>query len=291
MSRAIVLCALAACAAPEAAPPPHANVLEEPWLSHEADAQLVGPDGEPGPLFEGMAVGGSAPMPAQRERIAAFARANHVTIDLEIDDDELRAIRVEVRYGGGFGYEGADLLARRLHRPNNGAPCTCPEETLLNDWAFTIADHVHARVRQRVGTIGIRWQPKLELSELIERADALLDQRTADVRAEQHDRWIEVEPGRRYLLELPFRDGFTGTFRSCDPPALGDRTDLGIQVTAEHGRITAVAFETFDDDLSAALHARFGRPRIERDQGTATWHVRDRIVSLDDGTRATIAKR
>src|SRR5687768_5811942 len=93
------------------APPTRAPVAETPWLSKEAASQIVGPGGTLGPLFANVMLGGLAPSAEERARIAEFASANRVKIDLEVDDDELVAIRFDVTYGGCCGYEGAEVLA------------------------------------------------------------------------------------------------------------------------------------------------------------------------------------
>jgi len=298
------MCAIGACAAlvvgivaapaPEAARQPERVKLPDvPWLSREASAQLVGDDGEPGPVFEHAIVGGSAPSPEVRERIAAFARANHISIALDIADGMLAAIRIEVTYGGCCGYEGADVLALRLHRPHLGGGCTCPvDQVLPNDWAFTTADRVHGRVRARAGTIGVRWEAALSLPDLLERADALLGQRASDVREAERPRWIEIEPGRRYLLEQPYDFGTIAGY--CWPPPLGGRDDLGFQVATEHGRITDVSFVIGDEADPSALDARWGAPHtMVRDTGESTWWLRDRVVTAEYGWhgRVTIAQR
>jgi len=266
---------------------PRAASVEVPWLSREAAAQLIGDDGEPGHLFDGAFPGAGAPSRAVRARIDAFARANHVDIALEVHDDEVAAIRIGVTYGGCCGYEGADVLALRLHRPRMGGGCMCTQSWSPDDWAFHTSD-VHARVAVRVGHVAIRWEHELSLAELAERADQMLGMRAADVRSAAGDRWIEVEPGRRVLLEMP---GTVDYLDGCWSIPLDRRGDLGVYLTTDHGKITEVAFVADADQDSeraadAALRARWGRPH-ERD-GLWTWQLRDRIVTADTDSRARI---
>lgn len=262
--------------------------VEVPWLSREAAAQLFGEDGEPGPLFTGIELGGPAPSRELRAKIAEFGRANHVQIDLELRDDELVAIRLGVTYGGCCGYEGADVLALRLHRPKMGGGCLCGEPWSPDDWAFHTGD-VHARIAVRVGHVAVRWERDVSLAELVERTDQMIGMRVADVREAAGDRWIEVEPGRRYLLEMP---GTAGYLDGCWSIPIDRREDLGAYLTVEHGKVSEVTFiADVGEDAQPELRARWGRPR-ERD-GKWTWRLRDRIVTADTDSRSriTIAAR
>src|SRR5688572_256614 len=113
--------------------------LEKPreqvdWLSNEDAAQVIGADGEPGPLFAGAELGAPAPPELIRQRIAEFARAHNLDIDLEVRDGVLEAIRLVVTYGGCCGYEAVDVLARRLGRPVAGTNATLAD-LWVDDWA------------------------------------------------------------------------------------------------------------------------------------------------------------
>ena len=114
---------------------------ERPWLTLEAKNQLVTPEGTPGPLFSDVMLGGSPPSPEARARIAEFARANQVDIRLEVSDDELRAIRLSVTFAGCCGYEGADSLASRFHRPKRQSCIDCKGDW-VDDWSIE-AEHGH----------------------------------------------------------------------------------------------------------------------------------------------------
>ena len=71
---------------PHTPPVAPARTPEEPWLSREAAAQLITADGKLGPLFADVTLGGPAPSPAVRARIAKFARDNRIKIDLEVSE-------------------------------------------------------------------------------------------------------------------------------------------------------------------------------------------------------------
>src|SRR5690242_6881957 len=73
---------------PKELPPAHSPV-EDPWLTNEAAAQLIGPSGELGPLFKDVTLGGPAPSPEVRQRIDKFARANRVRIDFDVAENTL----------------------------------------------------------------------------------------------------------------------------------------------------------------------------------------------------------
>lgn len=147
--------------------PPAPQVSEEtPWLTPEAAAEVIGPGGNLGPLFTGVILGGTPPLPEVRARIAEFARTNNVDIDLEIVDDEVAAIRFEVMYGGCCGYEAADRLAARMRRPTTGGGCMGTVETWINDWATVVEEGVHMRARVHVNRLVVRWEPVATLPEI-----------------------------------------------------------------------------------------------------------------------------
>lgn len=150
---------------------------EAPWLSREAASQIIGSRGGLGPLFEGIELGGPAPSAGVRARIAQFARANNVKIELEIAEDEVAAVRFEVMFGGCCGYEGADVLALRLDRPTAQDCCGC-EKSWLDDWAITTDDGAVLRARVRVNRVSVRWERPLTVDDLVERRTRIVDSRS-----------------------------------------------------------------------------------------------------------------
>lgn len=200
---------------PRPAPAP-ARPHETPWLTPDAAAQVIGPGGRLGPLFDGTSFG--EPVPADvRARIATFARANRVAIDLEVSDGELAAIRFEVSYGGCCGYEGADVLALRLERPHTGGCCVCGPDTWIDDWALVTDDGVYVRARVRVNRVVVRWERAWSAPEIVEHADQLLGQSAAVVRARSGDRWFDQPVVRRRCARLSERagDARTSSAESC----------------------------------------------------------------------------
>ncbi|MBL0220323.1 MAG: hypothetical protein IPQ07_41445 [Myxococcales bacterium] len=263
-------------------PPP-----ESPWLSREAAAQIFGPEGRMGPLFESAWIGAPAPSPAVRSRIAAFAHANNVKIDFELADGYVAAVRFDVTFGGCCGYEGVDVLARRIGRPKTW---TCGwDKDWLDDWASVGEDGVYVRGHVRVNRLQVRWEHQVPLDELVERADQLLGANRATVAARAGDRWLEIEPSRQFMLEVPYR---------IDPYQVRYPDDLGLRLVAGSGRIVEVSFtvrgydEAAVDDMRKVLRARWGRPRVGDD--VWTWHKPDRTVTaaLDSSaTRVTLSLR
>jgi hypothetical protein len=264
------------------APPPHAPAVqhahERPWLSPEAAKQVVGERGELGPLFADVTLGGSAPSRDTRDRIAAFARANNVDIRFEVADDELRAVRFAVTYGGCCGYEGADGLARRLQRPRKYDCCDCPSPPdWYDDWNATIDDGTTARVHVHINRVEVRWEATATLPEVLDRAEQLIGMDKASVRAAAGDRWTELVPGVQYRLELPFKFG-----------GGSERGDLGLRVTTERGRITEVAFATRDRIEDDVLHARWGRPHVSAETDAHTWRTHGRVITVDGDLAPTV---
>ena len=275
----------------EPAPPPIHH--ERPWLAPEAAAEIIADGGAPGPLFDGIELGGPAPPPEVRARIAAFARAHDVDLELEIADDELVAVRFAVTFGGCCGYEGADVLALRLERPRTGTCCESDGDWTgwLDDWSVARDDTV-MHVRVRVNRVAVRWERRAKATELLDRVDAVIGVTIASARAAAGDRWTDIEPGRRFLLELPYAFGDArGTV------SLRDRDDLGAQLVAAAGRITEASFSVRSDgaldELRAALTARWGRPRVT-DETDWSWRTPDRTITAalyDDRAQITIARR
>jgi hypothetical protein len=281
---------------PPARPAPAARVLERPWLTREAAAQIVGPAGGLGPLFSDVELGGPAPAPGVRARIAAFARANHVDLDFEVVADELVAVRFAVTFGGCCGYEGADGLARRFDRPRTQACCGCTVDW-VDDWTVALEDGVHVRGRVRVNRVEVRWERTITLAELLDRAERVIGEPRARVRATAGDRWTELDPGHRALLELPYPFARTNAFGA--PVKLDARDDLGLQVVVEHGRIAEVSFAlgAIDDEagreLATVLRARWGRPRsVGHESNTLAWRSPGRSVTAElDGFPSRIVIR
>jgi hypothetical protein len=255
-------------------PPAPERPYEVPWLTRDAAAQIIARGGGLGPLFDGLTLGGSAPSPEVRARIAAFARAHHVAIDLDVVDDELAAVRFEVTFAGGYGYEGADVLALRLGRPSTGKCCVCGPDTWIDDWAIARDDGVYMRGRVRVNRVAVRWERVLTLDELLERADGLLGMTASAARERAGDRWIDREDGTRRLeVPYPFADG----------ELRGSLRDTGLHVTTERARIVEVSFALRDLDAEtvvARTRARWGQPRVTGDGGR-TWRKRDRTIHME----------
>jgi hypothetical protein len=251
---------------------------ERPWLTTEAKNQLVNLDGTPGPLFAGATLGGLSPSDEARARIAEFARANHVDIRLEVANDELRAIRMSVTFGGCCGYEGADSLADRFHRPKRQSCIDCRAE-VVDDWSIALDLGVNIRARVRVNRFEVRWEPTLSTTELLETADGIVGKPRAQVTKAVAERWIELEHGRRYTLEVPypFRHVSYGEYAA----ALPDR-ETNLQVAAEHGHIDDVAFTLRDgdiDDVKATMRAHWGQPRVTG--STWVWKKPDRTITAE----------
>lgn len=245
---------------------------EQPWLTHEAAAQIIAPDGSLGPLFSGVELG--APVPATaRARIAEFARKNHVTIDLETTDDQLAAVRFDVTFSGGVGYEGADVLALRLGRQSTGVCCVCGPDTWIDDWSVELEGGMHVRAAVRVNRVTARWEKTATLAELLDHAERLVGRPAESVRQEAGDRWIEVEPNH-YLIEMPFNFRYGGSAIGYSQQ-LSHTHDYGIQVTVERDRIAEVSVTLHDQatELRTLLRSRWGRPAARRDD-TSTWRTR-----------------
>ncbi|MFT3700257.1 MAG: hypothetical protein QM831_44345 [Kofleriaceae bacterium] len=246
-----------------AAPPQHAK--ERPWLSADAIHELVTHDGGLGPLFADLSLGGPAPSPEQRARIADFARKNDVEIYLDATADELKAIRLGITFGGCCGYEGADTFARsRLARPKSNTDCSGHSRgEWVDDWVADPQDGTTLRGRVRVNRVDVRWEAALTTPELLDRAEALVGKPRGT-----SDRWIEIEPNHKFIYEVPTQ--FVHFYEWVDP-SIGDfRDDLGLHVTAAAGKVTEVSFKldkVDGDELAKTLRARWGEPVKHGDNG------------------------
>jgi hypothetical protein len=74
-------------------------------------------------------------------------------------------VRFAVTFGGCCGYEGADVLALRLSRPQTETCCGCGRGTWIDDWAITSDAGVYMRASVRVNHVAVRWQRALALPE------------------------------------------------------------------------------------------------------------------------------
>ena len=269
------------------------KVSERPWLSSEAEAQLFGPGGRLGPLFDDVDLGGAPPSPEVRTRIADFARANEVDIRFETAEGELAAVRVAVTFAGCCGYEGADALARRLRQPGTAECSTCGPEW-VDTWGLVLDPRVHVRGHVHVNRVELQWERTESFVELLDRAEALFGKAPAGLRAAARDRLTEFQPGR-YLLQVPFV--FDPGFMFWSAPGGGwTRDDLEVELAAEHDRIAEVAMtirgNEYEKGAEAALRARWGRPEIGGGPSeTWTWHRDDRTITVGLGYPTTIAIR
>jgi hypothetical protein len=263
-------------------PPPPPPVKDEvPWLTKEAAAQIVNVGGSLGPLFEGLHFG--LPVPADAAaRIEAFAKANHVELALEIVEGDLAAIRFSVSYGGCCGYEGADLLADRMGRPETGDCCVCGPNAYIDDWTTVSDDGIHMRGRARINRVLVRWEKAATLAEIVARAESLLGADRDAVARAAGDHWYEIEPNRRFMLEVPFPVASSRDYGS--PPRLEDRGDIGVFLTARAGVITEVLFTVREpnrsdespSEIPKVLEAQWGRTK--RGEYNWTWRKPDRVV-------------
>ncbi len=252
-------------------------------MSKEAAAQIVGDDGTLGPLFANVMLGGLAPSPEERARIEEFARANRVKIDLEVDDDQLVAIRFDVTYSGCCGYEGAEVLALRARRPHRGGGCMGGEPTWIDHWAITHDDGTYLRAHVDLNRVVFRWERALTTEELLERADATFGVDTAKLARTAGDRWRSLGAGA-FVLELPYRQ---------TPWEWISLEQLGMTIAADRGRVSELTLRVTSDDKSIedSLKAHWGRPSVH--ESTWTWRKGDRIIEADlvDMQTATVTVR
>lgn len=274
------------------APAHRVHKAERPWLTREAQDQLLGESGVPGPLFAGVTLGGPAPSQPQRDAIAAFAKANDLDIRLEVTDDTLVAIRASVTFGGCCGYEAVDLIGRRLSRPYTYPCCDCGEGNPVDDWAYEPEPGVHVRFHTHVNTLAVRWEPALTTEELLDASEALIGTPIDKVKRHAGDRIHEIEP-HDFVLELPYDE---------QRPAYEGFRPIGTNVETHAGLVREVSFELLGpaaegDEMTAVeklLRARWGRPHVDAELGSLVWHRGGRVItanvsSYGGGASVTIA--
>jgi hypothetical protein len=268
------------------------KVSERPRLSPEAEDQMFGPGGRPGPLFDDVDLGGAPPSAEVRTRIAEFARANDVDIRFDIAEGELAAVHVVVTFAGCCGYEGADSLARRLRQPGT-ADCSSCGPAWVDTWGFALDRNVHVRGHVHVNRVELEWERTETLVELLDRAEALVGKGLHET---ARDRLTELAPGR-YLLEVPFVFD-PGIMFLSGAGGMWTRDDLEVELAADHDRIAEVAMTIhsveYDKRAEAALRARWGRPAIANgEHETWTWNRDDRTITVELGypTKIAIRKR
>jgi hypothetical protein len=131
----------------------------------------------------------------------------------------------------------------------------------------------------RVNRFEVRWEPTLSTTELLETADGIVGKQRAGVTKAAAERWIELEHGHRYTLELPypFRRESYGEYAAALPDS-----SANLHISGEHGRIDDVAFTLRDGDIdgvNTAMRAHWGRPRVAG--STWTWTKPDRTITAE----------
>ena len=254
---------------PAPARPRIARAHERPWLTRAAMHELVADGGGLGQVFGDLTIGGPAPSPATRARIAEYARSHDLSIRLETDHDELAAVRLGVTFGGCCGYEGADAFASMLHRTQIYTCCDCGG-TPANEWSATSDDGLMIRGTVHVNHLEVRWEAAATLDDVLDRAEAVLGEPRATVRARAGDRWHDIGLDRAEL-EVPYPfvpDGY--------PVALG----VGLTIT--RGRIAEITMMlrgSESDEVVDMLRKRYGRPHVADD--VSTWRTRERVIKFD----------
>lgn len=276
------------------APARRAHRTERPWPTRDAQDQLIGSNGEPGPLFAGLTLGGPDPSTAQRAAIAAFAKANGIDIHLEVRDDTLVAIRASITFGGCCGYEAVDVIGLRLSRPRIYHCNDCSDYTPVDDWAYEPEPDVHARFHTHVNTLAVRWEPALSTNELLDTVEAMIGKPIDKLKHSQGDRITEVD-AHAYLLELPY---------DADRPPFEGQQPIGVAISTHAGAVSEVSLELVGDPpedvelapIEKVLRTRYGRPHIDDSTGDYTWHHDGRVITAnislyDARASVTIATR
>lgn len=280
---AFVLWGRRPAAEPAAAAEP--ALAERPWLSREVADQIIGPGGTLGPVFVGITLGGPAPSREARARIVAFARRNDVSIQFEVADEELVAIRFDVTFGGCCGYEGVDALAARIGRPKHLGGCGEPTY-FYDNWATAHEDGTHVRGTVQVNRLSLRWERRISLEDVVARAETMLGTDRGTISANARERWLELDAGKRYLLELPYTFADTWEHIRTRP------AERGIQLLTDRRIVTELTLTTDED--RTRLKARWGKPRISGGGDYWTWHKSDRtiVASFEDRkTTITLSRR
>jgi hypothetical protein len=251
-------------------PPKPAKVRahERPWLTHEAMQELVSPGGGPGPLFASLTLGGTPPNAEIRHGIEAFALENAIEIRFEVADHELKAIRVGVAFGGCCGYEGTDTFGRLLHRTRVYDDCEDCRGTPATDWSAASDDGVSIHGHVEVNRIEVRWEAMLELSEVLDRAEAIAGRPRAMVRAHAGDHWRERKTEQ--VFDVPF----------VFSPNSEDN-DHSLHLAIEHGRIAEVSFTVRgqnSETVGEMLRKRWGRPHVA--DHVWTWQTPERVITF-----------
>jgi hypothetical protein len=262
-------------------PPPPPPKAGPQWIGRDAVPHLVAPGGKPGPLFDGMTLGGAAPTDVQRARVDEFAKKNDMDIALEMHDDKLAAIRVGITFKGGFGSEGAEVFALRFQRPSTGTCCVCGPDTWINSWAYVLEGGVRVRARIKANRVEARWERAATYDELFAGADELLGKDFVATREAAGDRWHEVTAYHLLEAAMPYPRERPRNGRS-------DGSDLGFLVEEQGGKIVAVtlALDDSDDnakDIERAARARWGHPRVDESEWSRKRH--DRAVQLRNDYR------
>lgn len=265
------------------APARRAHKTERAWLTRDAQDQLIGADGEPGPLFAGVTLGGPDPGTEQRAAIAAFAKANNVDIRLEVRGDTLVAIRASITFGGCCGYEAVDVLGLRLSRPRIYHCNDCSDYTPVDDWAYEPEPGVHVRFHTHVNALSVRWEPALSTDEVLDTAEAMLGTSIDKVKRTAGDRITEWEP-HDYTLELPY---------DREHPPFEGNMQGGAAVHAHAGAVTQVALDVFAPEppadapadeptpIEKLLRARYGRPHVDAETGEWSWHRHGHAITAN----------
>ena len=257
---------------PKAATMPLPHAHERPWLTREASDQIVGPSGALGPLFADVTLGGDAPSPTTRARIAEFARDNHVDITFDVVHHELRAIRFGVTFGGCCGYEAVDNLGIRLDRPKTYGGSDRRGDW-VDDWSL-VTDDVHVQAHAQINRLELRWEPTVTLDEMLDRAESLVGQTKASVREAAGDHFVEGYYDWN-VLEVPY---------PFEPRSRGmyERGGLGMVLAFDHGRVNEVSIGMRNpedgDALATTLRARWGRSHVDKDDGTTTWRAHGHTI-------------